>query len=33
MDPRLNAIYIHSRLDAIAREPRRLASSYDGHVA
>src|SRR3954467_2362602 len=31
MDPRLNAIYIFSALDAMGREPRRLASSDDGH--
>jgi len=31
MDPRLNAIYIYSRIDAMGRGRTRLASSDDGH--
>jgi hypothetical protein len=31
MDPRLNAIYIYSRIDAMGRGRSGLASSVDGH--
>ena len=30
MDPRLNAIYIYSRIDAMGRGRARMASSDDG---